>query len=76
MTPSVDPNSPFSERVCSREGEVSLGTESCHPTESSVIASGVHSLECEFQQLQIFLFISRFSCVGLNILVSDSASWW
>ena len=56
MTPSVDPISPFSERVCSREGEVSLGIESCHPTEASVIASGVHSLECELQQLLIYSF--------------------
>ena len=73
MTPSVDPNSPFSERIFSREGEVSLGTESCHPTEASVIASGVHSLECEFQQLQIFLFISRFPGGDLNFVHSGTS---
>ena len=75
MTPCAGPKLPFSDHGCSRDGEVALGIGSCHPSEFSVIASGVHHLlGCRLQQL--LCFIGRFLDVFVNTFVSELTSCW
>ena len=63
-----------SERACSRDGDVSLGIGSCHPTENSVIASVVHhhppgNFEfCTFGNMSITTWVSPLATSFIEVL--------